>query len=699
MNIRTHTPLALATTLLFLLIVHLGANAMYPAPDRRNVVAPDTLSHNTLITSHETARTSAMCTDWGEEYRLVSLDDVDTVKLIDIYTNIALLLEGIEYYDYSFAFLEKAYTLSDERNDAESLFQLRYEMVILDIKIGDFARALEDLKWAQKLEVHTNTAYRNMLLSEAYALYYQAQGQFRLAIDYFQNALASAHDINARDRFSMLHLHYSKALRSAGLQALAAKHLDSAMLFVPPIYVNGSVRNCDITRAEIFAQMGDWQHAKEALLEALAVAHEIRNRWLEARFGLWLSKILIDEKDYQQAYHYKQRAMQLCDSLNLVISLTSFKLYDQKMIKKSTILEQKKLSLHTLFSQNRSRYTFLFLGITISFGIIFLLVSFRSYQRLRDRARILQRQRAQNAVKNSELILNFAHTENLRTENQYKNEQQETARRSLLYKNSLIMNSIEYANTIQLSLRPHQDNMALRFPNHCIIYRPNNIVSGDLLWFADLPTQSIFVLADCSGHEVAGAALSFIAYMKLNQIVREDGITKPTDIIQALATQFYDLWKDSTDSFKMQSNVKMGVLLLDHDIEKAYFAGASQSLFYSEDGVSLKRYSGKMHTISLDTPFKLKDEMLEIALGEKTTFYMMTDGFIEQPDKDNIKIGSLRTLKFLNKIITLPMEVQRQQILAYFARHRIGMQQVDDMTILGLSLNNASLPPKENGTL
>ena len=170
MNIRTHTPLALATTLLFLLIVHLGANAMYPTPDRRNVVAPDTLSHNTLITSHETARTSAMCTDWGEEYRLVSLDDVDTVKLIDIYTNIALLLEGIEYYDYSFAFLEKAYTLSDERNDAETLFRLRYEMVILDIKIGDFARALEDLKWAQKLEVHTNTAYRNMLLSEAYAL-------------------------------------------------------------------------------------------------------------------------------------------------------------------------------------------------------------------------------------------------------------------------------------------------------------------------------------------------------------------------------------------------------------------------------------------------------------------------------------------------------------------------------------------------
>ena len=40
------------------------------------------------------------------------------------------------------------------------------------------------------------------------------------------------------------------------------------------------------------------------------------------------------------------------------------------------------------------------------------------------------------------------------------------------------------------------------------------------------------------------------------------------------------------------------------------------------------------------------------------------------------------------------MDIQRQRILAYFARHRIGMPQVDDMTILGVSLNNTPAPPK-----
>lgn len=678
-----------------LLLGQYPASALHPAPDRSNVFAPDSTKRSaTQKLPPSTLLSDETCTDWVEAYQQISLDDVDRAKLVDIYTNIALLLSGIEYYDYAIAFLEKAYTISDELNDAGSLFQIRYEMVLVDIKKGDLTRALEDLKWAQSLEILGKDQYRNMLLSEAYGLYYLTRGLNRLAIDYFQTALANAQELEARDRLSMLHFHYSEALRNAGLHALATAHADSALLLIPPILFNGEVRSCAVTRAEIFTELGEMQRAKEALLDALNVACEAKNRWLEARFSLWIAKILVDEKKYEEAYKYKKRSSELCDSLNLVISLTSFKLYDQKMIKERTILEQEQLSLRTIFFQNRSWYTAIFLIVTIVFGGVFLLVSFRSYTRLREQDRVLQRQRAQNAIKNSELILNFVHTENLRTENQYKNEQQETARQSLLYKNSLIMNSIEYANTIQLSLRPHQDNMALRFPNHCIIYRPNNIVSGDLLWFADLPTKSIFILVDCSGHEVAGAALSFIAYMKLNQIVREEGITSPTRIIESFAMQFYDLWKDSTDNFKMQSNVKMGVLLLDHEVNKAYFAGASQSLFYSSDAQTVERYVGAMHTISLDTPFTLKEDMFSIELTNQTAFYMMTDGFIEQPNKDNIKIGSKKVCLFLSKIVGLPMDIQRQRLLAYFARHRIGMPQVDDMTILGVSLNNTPAPPK-----
>jgi len=664
--------------------------AMHPAPDRRYVVAADTLpaakeTPNQISIKNQVDNS---CVDWLEAYKKLSLLTADTTELVDIYTNVATLLEGIENYDYATEFLEKAYRLCETRSDTEKMFQLLYAMIRIDIATANYMRAEYNLRTIQKLEHIANKNYRDLILADTKGLFQHAMKHDKLAAGYFRAALYHAKQMQADERFSELHTHLATALKALGQTDLANQHLDSALDLVPPIRFNGEIRSCDITRATVYTQMEDIQMAKNTLYEALDVARKARNRWLEAQFSLRLGRILRQEQDYTRAYQYLSRAQHLSDSLNLAVATISFKLYDERAILSRNQQEAERNSLRSLFFQNKSIYARTLLIAVIGFSLIFLLISLRSYRRLRKRGRVLRRQCAQNAKRNSDLILSFAHTENLRMEVQYKNEQQETVRRSLLYKNSLIMNSIEYANTIQRSLRPPQDKIAQRFPDHCIIYRPNNIVSGDLLWFSDLPTQSIFVLADCSGHEVAGAALSFIAYMKLNQIIREDHITHPTQIISAFAKQFYDLWKNSTDNFKMQSNVKMGVVTIDHNQQKLCFSGASQSIFYSINQQPVTRYSGAMHTISLDTNFTTKEECLELDLRDySVSFYMMTDGFIEQPNKDNIKIGSRHVQELLTNIVALPMATQRQRLLSHFARHHIGVQQVDDVSILGLRVD------------
>lgn len=675
----------LSAFVLLLLLVQFAANGMHKVSEIPLKPPTDSVS----LQPESPLPVDDACTDWVKEYQQLTPDKLDQGRLVPIYKHIAQLLTGLENYAYAIAFLEKAYSIAEKQGDVEALFQLRFEMVLVDIKKGDLERAFEDLKYAQLHEVKHQSEYRNMLLSEAYGLYYKARGLYRLSIDYFQTALTSAHELDERQRISVLHLYYSESLRSAGLTALANAHIDSALLLVPQSLFNGELRSCSITRAEIYSVMGDKEKAKEALLEAYDIAKSAQNPWLEASLGLSLSQILVDEQEYEAAYQYRLRSFDLRDSLNYLISLTSFRLYDRKMMEERAQLELEQRSLRSVLFQNRSWYTELFLFVTIAFGGMFVLMSYRSYTRLREQDRDLQQQRSQNVSQNSKLILNFAHAENLRKENQHRKEQQETARQSLFYKNSLIMNSIEYANTIQLSLRPNQKNLSSRFPNHCIIYRPNHIVSGDLLWFADLPQRSIFILVDCSGHEVAGAALSFIAYMQLNQIVREENITTPTRIIEAFAQHFYDLWEDSTENFQMLSNVKMGVLIIDHAEHKAYFSGASQSLFYTTDGRTIERCVGAMHTVSLDTPFTIKEDVLTVELTQKTSFYMMTDGFVEQLNKDGIKIGSKKAAQLLSQIVNLPMSEQRRRILAYHARHRLGMPQVDDMTLLGVSLDNS----------
>ncbi|MGP1362778.1 MAG: SpoIIE family protein phosphatase [Bacteroides sp.] len=664
----------------------LHTHAMHPAPDRRNIVASDSVTgfYQRLNLSGSTLNDT--CSDWLQAYRNLSLEDTDTMRLVDIYRNLANLLVGIESYEYAVSFYEKAYALCEKKEATDEMFMLLYDLARTEILLKHDTQAFEYLETAQKLGAVKNPELRNLLLADAKGLYYQMQGKLGSSIDYFLSALQSARSLNEESRYSELHAHLAGALQQHGLFTLANLHLDSALMYVPPIHVRGETRQCDIAKAQIYSQLGDYASTKEALFEAIELATEAKNAWLEARFSLWLATILQLEGKDKEAYSYLKTAQTLSDSLNLEITLTTFMLNDKKAKHDRDLREQEKVSLRTLLFQNQRAYTIAFLLAAFLFGIIFLFISFRSYRRLREQERDLQIQRRNNIKKNSDLILNFAHTENLRTEIQYKNSEQERSRQSVLYKNSLIMNSIEYANTIQLSLRPHQNNMSLRFPDHCIIYRPSNIVGGDLLWFADLPDKSIFILADCSGHEVAGAALSFIVYMQLNQIVRESGITSPAEIISRFAGQFYEMWKDSNESFKMQSNVKMGVLTVDHLAQTATFAGASQSLFFSRDRKTVERSVGKMHTISSDTPFVVKREELQLVLDDNVAIYMTTDGFIEQPNKDNIKIGSQRLQRFLEAIQDLPMEAQRRKLLAYFARHRIGMPQVDDVTLLGFTL-------------
>lgn len=664
--------------------------AMHPTPDRRQL-APPTKANEVHVVSGLRVPLENLEVDWIEAYQHLSLMDADTARLVEIYTNVALILEGIESYALATAFLENAYEMCEKRDDTERCFRLLYELIRIDVVVGDWEQAALHLQAAQKLEFIANKDLRELILSDANGLYYQGIGKPKTAIHYFLNAVAAAKQMNVWEQISELYLHTATAYRGVGMVDIARRYLDSGLLYIQPLRFNGEMRRLSVTEPMIYTLLGDWGKAKAVLLEALRVSKQEKKEWLEAGFSLRLARIFRAEGDYEKAYQHQMEAMVLCEELNRVISQSSFKIYDAKCIREEGIQEEARGALYALLMKNQKLYTWLLLGAVSFFGLFFLLLSLRNFLRLQARDKILQEQRAQNAKRNSELIISFAHTENLRTENQFKNEQQESTRRSLLYKNSLIMNSIEYANTIQLSLRPNQDNMSMRYPNHFIIYRPNNIVSGDLFWFADLIDRSIFILADCSGHEVAGAALSFIAYMKLNQIVRETKVTDPIEIIEEFTRQFNDLWKDSTESFKMQANVKMGVLLLDYVAKKVHYAGASQALFYSEDGGVVKRYSGRMPTVSLDTPSYVRKGGLTLDLVPGMVFYMMTDGFIEQPDKENSKIGSRNVLRYLSEIVGLPMDTQRRHLLAYFARHRVGMPQVDDVTLLGFSVENTEL--------
>ena len=97
-------------------------------------------------------------------------------------------------------------------------------------------------------------------------------------------------------------------------------------------------------------------------------------------------------------------------------------------------------------------------------------------------------------------------------------------------KNKSITDSINYASRIQTAMLPLESRIKEALPEHFILFRPRDIVSGDFYWFAETPDRIIITAADCTGHGVPGAFMSMVGAEILTTLVSK-GIVESHDIL------------------------------------------------------------------------------------------------------------------------------------------------------------------------
>ncbi len=125
-------------------------------------------------------------------------------------------------------------------------------------------------------------------------------------------------------------------------------------------------------------------------------------------------------------------------------------------------------------------------------------------------------------------------TSAIKRENKILEEKVEERTQELAQKNKDITSSIQYAKRIQLAILPPLEQIYKHFPQSFVVYKPKDIVSGDFYWFGIKNGKKIIATVDCTGHGVPGAFMSMIGHNLLNQIISENGITEPDQILNAL---------------------------------------------------------------------------------------------------------------------------------------------------------------------
>ena len=323
------------------------------------------------------------------------------------------------------------------------------------------------------------------------------------------------------------------------------------------------------------------------------------------------------------------------------------------------------------------------IGILALCILIILAIAFFFVQKSKDN-RTLLKQKEEISTKNELLRQNEVQLKDqldyLETARQILSDQQE----QLIAVHNRVQQSIEYAKHIQTSILPDEDYLKSIFPDSCVIFMPKDVVSGDFYWITDHGDYQMIIVADCTGHGVPGALITLIGHSLLTEAIQVNLMTEPDSILHFLHQRLLDRFQSQEST--RQHGMDMGICIVRRD-EDAYslsFAGAKNNLSYTSGGAMHKVKGDRCSVGGSRTNVSFTRH--QVRLQSQDTFYLSSDGFIDQPNPERRRLGSKKLARYIEEWQQLPMSAQEQKLLNAFLSHKQDTELRDDVTLLGIRL-------------
>ena len=269
-------------------------------------------------------------------------------------------------------------------------------------------------------------------------------------------------------------------------------------------------------------------------------------------------------------------------------------------------------------------------------------------------------------------------------------------------KNKDITASIRYAQQIQRAILTSDEYLQKMLPEHFVLLKPKDIVSGDFYWGHETNSgKAIWVTADCTGHGVPGALMSMIASSLLNEVVIERGIDKADQILNELKISIIKAFGQSSGSIQQADGLDAAICILDKNLNKLEFAGAFNPLYIVRKGISkefkitdpkfiihgddLLEIKGDRRPISFDYNREGSFDGHEIQLQHGDMLYTCSDGFQDQFGGEKGKKFSAKRLR--NLMLSMrqkSMSEQKDTVTQTIETWRSDKDQVDDMLMIGV---------------
>lgn len=265
-----------------------------------------------------------------------------------------------------------------------------------------------------------------------------------------------------------------------------------------------------------------------------------------------------------------------------------------------------------------------------------------------------------------------------------------------------IQDSINYSKRLQKAVLPELGNIKKRLSENFVLFRPKDVVSGDFYWFESHGGFDFIAAADCTGHGVPGAMVSFVCNNALNRSLYEFSKLSPESVLHHTREIVIETFSKSGHDIKDGMDIAM--CRISEDREELLFVGANnpcwiirknEHLSQKEledhktvvgDSYSLIEVTGDKKPIGLHedmTPFTCHN----IPIYEGDTYYLFTDGYADQFGGNKGKKLMYKPFKkLLLAMAEEPLDEQRMKLEESFDTWMGNFEQVDDVCVIGFRL-------------
>jgi len=579
------------------------------------------------------------------------------------------------------------------KRKCQVLFKLAESYIETDTKKAE-SYANQALKEAKKIN---NKSYEADALNQLGTIFYR-NNAYDAATDYYEKELKLRKELNDRFDLAVVSYNLASAYEYTGRERKAIGAFEQSLNYAHKV----NHQNLILMNNEALFQLYFSKNRYKKALEYFKAYVRIKDSTFVLKKTKQIAILKTEHLETKKRLTEIDSSLQATDSTLHVVEQEKDTL--QKIsLQKSLEIENLKLEAQVRKQEleNEKLQTKFFQLISIGFvlvGFLLLILAIVLFKRYRFKKKInkhLEKVNTELKQQKEEIETQRDQIEEKNEELQQQNEEIITQRDEIEAQRDLaneqrneIVAAINYALRIQKAVLPSESLINKALPNHFILFKPRDIVSGDFYWVNKIDNKVVFAAADCTGHGVPGAFMSMLGITLLNDIVNHKKISQANLILEELRKDLKHALKQTGRKNEAKDGLDIALCVMDQNTNELEYSGAYNPLLIIRNNTleKIKATRNPVGVYAHEKPF----ENHKIQLQKDDALYIFSDGYQDQfgnekPGDKIKKFKSARLSKLLLKIHKESPEKQKTILNETIENWQKGAhEQIDDIIIMGI---------------